>query len=236
MKQLISDLKADTTHASLKKPLINQFSKLDLIPNKWFDWERRQNARVMIIGQDWGPYVALKKYVDDYEAEKNQPEFNYDRFLFKRFSSRTEKFIFKAVESTYLEKFGEMMPQETWDDFFFTMAVLFTRTGKHFRGSHNFDNESSRRHSLPYLRQQIEIVQPQVIMTLGGLALQSVSEIFDFELANNLAQTLANLGPEGTIKVGKTVIIPNYHPAAFVNPKIMLERWRKLWDYFGGGE
>lgn len=43
MKDLITDLKSDVTHASLKKPLINQFAKHDLIPNKWFDWERRQN-------------------------------------------------------------------------------------------------------------------------------------------------------------------------------------------------
>jgi len=120
--------------------LINQFKLNTLIPNKWFDWERRTDAKVMIIGQDWGPYSALKKYITDYELEKDNKEFDYDKFLFKTFSSRTEKFIIKSIENSFKEKYSQAMSIRDWDNFFFTMSVLFTRQGNLFRGNVKVSN------------------------------------------------------------------------------------------------
>src|SRR5688572_16647575 len=121
--QLIEDLKQDTLAENIKGKrkgeiidlgLVNHFKLHSNLANKWFDWERRANAPIMIIGQDWGPYIALKKYFDAHDERKDNPEFDYDAFLFEGFSSRTEKFIYKVVEETYSEKFGKFNPK-VWD-------------------------------------------------------------------------------------------------------------------------
>ncbi|QQR93623.1 hypothetical protein IPJ91_00510 [bacterium] len=49
---------------------VNQFALHDYIPNKWFDWKNRIDGKVMIIGQDWGPYSALLPFITEHETQK----------------------------------------------------------------------------------------------------------------------------------------------------------------------
>src|SRR5688572_21705985 len=71
MQDLINDLANDRSHNTIKASrkgvitdlsLVNQFALNKFIPNKWFDWIDRVDAEIMIIGQDWGPYIALQKF------------------------------------------------------------------------------------------------------------------------------------------------------------------------------
>lgn len=241
MQHLLQDLAVDSSPSSLQVKrkgelvdvgLVNQFALHDFIPNKWFDWLDRADAKYMIIGQDWGPYIFLKKYIEDYEKASKEKDFDYQKFLFKTFSSRTEKFIFKAIEKTYTEKYGKFK-EKIFEDFFFTVAVMFTRQGKHFRGNHNLDEKQSFEISYPYLSRQIDIVQPKVILTLGGLAFKAVQRKYNLDFGKKtISQIIRELGDD-VIRVenGKTIIIPLFHPAAHVDPKIMLEGWKKIWDF-----
>lgn len=237
MADLVQEMTQDKTAASLQAirkgkvvdiGLVNHFQLHDLIPNKWFDWTRRADASIMIIGQDWGPYIALKHYMDDYEAQKDSPDFNYDKFLFSGFSSRTEKFILKAITEAYFLAANDEIPQEKWNDIIFTMSVLFTRQGKHFRGTEFFDNEKSRNHSFSYVSRQIDIVKPKVIMTLGGMAWQTVAEHFSFTQfkGQTVTQVIQNVSAPGYIQLEHTTIIPNFHPASHVSPAIMKKIWQ----------
>ena len=211
--------------------LINQFKLNTLIPNKWFDWERRTDAKVMIIGQDWGPYSALKKYITDYELEKDNKEFDYDKFLFKTFSSRTEKFIIKSIENSFKEKYSQAMSIRDWDNFFFTMSVLFTRQGNLFRGNDNFEPKSSFEISYPYLSRQIDIVSPKIIIPLGNMAWDVVKRHFKIDFKEkNITQIINKATPTGFFKINETYIIPNYHPASHVDPKIIHNQFEKIWD------
>lgn len=238
IKELWNDLALDTSYKNINAKrkgeitnlgLVNQFKKHDFIPNKWFDWESKVNAPVMIIGQDWGPYVELKKFIDDYESKKDDADFDYQEFLFATFSSRTEKFIMRAIEETYQEVGKTAL--ELSDYFFYSVAVLFTRTGIHFRGNHNFDPIRSAEHSYKYLARQIDILSPKIIMPLGGLALDQIEKYFDLNLeGNSLTEKIDNLNT-GVIIQKETIIIPNYHPAAHINPQTMLEKWKLIWEY-----
>ena len=213
--------------------LVNQFKLNDFIPNKWFDWERRIDAEIMYIGQDWGPYSALDKYNLDYAIESLKEDFNYDDFLFKAFSSRTEKFILTAVQNSYKEITGKEFSKDLWNNFFFTVAVMFTRQGIHFRGNDNFDEKKSLELSYPYLKKQIEIVQPKVIMTSGNLSWTSVSKIFGLEkYGQNISSALKTLGEEKYVKSGDTYIIPNYHPASYIDPKIIYSQFLQIWKIY----
>lgn len=238
MTKLVAELRADTQAekiSALRKGqrsdlgLVNHFRKHDLIPNKWFDWVARADSSIMIIGQDWGPYSALRKYVDNYALESVKPDFDYSKFLFSTFSSRTEKFILKAVEQTYTEKFGKF-DQAIWDDIIFTMAVLFTRQGEHFRGNHNFDPVQSALHSYPFVARQIEIVKPKIIVALGGMAFEVVNKYFRLGYeGKTITDVIVTLGQE-SIHADNTIIIPNFHPASHTDPKLQMQIWRKLWD------
>lgn len=209
---------------------VNQFALHDFIPNKWFDWENRSDSEIMIIGQDWGPYSALLPFITEYEKQKSQDNFDYNKYLFRTFSSRTEKFIIKAIEKTYFEKFKKYISQTVWDKFFFTVAIMFTRQGNHFRGNEFFDEKLGVVESLPYLKRQIEIIKPKVIMPLGGIAWKMLATIF--ELKQNL--TISDVIEKQTgrpIIIGDTKIVPNFHPASHTDPKIQMSIWKTIWEY-----
>jgi hypothetical protein len=240
MQKLIEDLRNDNSHKNIQGKrqgkladlsLVNHFAFHSFIPNTWFDWERRVDSPIMIIGQDWGPYTALKKYVDEYKDLKNKKGFDYDSFLLKQFSSRTERFIMNTIRETHEEKLGNFS-NNLYKQFFFSMAVLFTRQGTKFRGNELFDEKKSRDISYPYVVRQIEIVKPKVIMTLGNLGFSVVNEYYRLGFKEHtLSEVLAKLqGSHGVIKMNDVVIIPNYHPAAHINPKIQKDIWRKIWD------
>jgi len=48
----------------------NKFAKK--IPSIWTDWYNRINAKIMIIGQDWGPFVDMKRLNSEYLQEENK--------------------------------------------------------------------------------------------------------------------------------------------------------------------
>jgi|GEM_PF-4311674 len=241
MALLIEQLRQDTAASkitALRKGvpadlgLVNQFQLHDFLPNKWFDWENRANAQIMILGQDWGPYSVLKsRYIDDYEAKALAPGFDYNAFMFSGFSSRTEKFILKAVQETYANAFGQFEPK-IWDDIIFTMAVLFTRQGKHFRGNHNFDPKKSALISYPYVARQLEIVKPKIIITMGGMPFEVVNKYYNLGYKGRTITSIIEEIGDGVIRADNTIIIPNFHPASYTDPNLQLKIWGKIWNYY----
>ncbi len=209
---------------------INQYSLHNSIPNKWFDWSTKANAKIMIIGQDWGPYSVLLKFINDYEKQKrNLTNFDHDSYLFKTFTSRTENFIKKAIEETYLEKFRKEIAKTDWNNFFFTVAIMFTRQGSHFRGNEYFDEKLGIKESLPYIENQINIIKPKVIMPLGGIAWRMVDTIFKLNTKLTISQIIKKQKGEPIISQ-KMKIIPNFHPASHTDPKIQMQIWKTIWE------
>ena len=207
MSKLIDEMRRDSSMETIlarrggaqkNVGLVNQFKKHKRIPNKWFDWERCVDAQIMIIGQDWGPYEVLSRMISDFDQTRLDDEEYYHDFLFRDFSSRTERFILKAVQDTYLEHFGERFPRSLWDEIFFTMAVLFTRQGKHFRGSEFFHEKKSAQVSYRYVSAQIDIVKPAVIVPLGNLAFEVLNQKFNLGYKEiKITKIIESLGDDG---------------------------------------
>ncbi len=208
---------------------VNQYTLHSFIPNKWFDWENRVNAEIMIIGQDWGPYRSLLPYIERYNKERNRVDFNYEEFLFKTFSSRTEKYIFTTLSKTYREKYGRDITNQVWEKFIFTVAVLFTRQDKHFRGSEFYDESFGMKESLPYLKRQIEIVNPRVLITMGGTAWNQIKNIYNLKYPGKFSEVILKLNRK-PIVYKDIKIIPIFHPASFTDPKKQYKLWKTLWD------
>lgn len=212
--------------------LVNQFKLHEFIPNKWFDWSSSDKAKVIIVGQDWGPYVFLKKYVDKYKIESKKDSFDYNKFLFATFSSRTEKMLLQFLQKSFKEKFGREMTTDDWQPFFFTLADFFCRSGTLFRGSSNFDTKGVEQ-SLPFLKRQIEIIKPKIVLTLGDMALKQVVQAMNMQITyTNLTEFIKETEKKKYISFQGTMIIPSFHPAAHVNPNIIYERLAMVWQLF----
>lgn len=211
--------------------LINQFQLHKNIPNKWFDWvNTSKNSQIMIIGQDWGPYSVLNKMISSFdESKKNNHEY-YREFLFKDFSSRTEKFILNTIKETYKDRFKKDFTSDKWDNIFFTMAVLFTRKGAFFRGNQNFDEKKSFEISYPYVKRQIDIIKPKLVIPLGNLAFGVVNRYYNLGYKDIKVSKIINDLPSGTIDVNHVIILPNFHPAAHIDPNIQKDIWKKMWN------
>lgn len=241
LQQLWQDLASERNAEHLYKKrngkltnigFVNQYAKHEFIPNKWFDWENRANAKIMIIGQDWGPYIALKPYVERYNEQKDKPGFNLDDFMFDTFSSRTERFIMKAIETTYKKHFNNEITHKTWNDIFFTVAIMFTRQGKNFRGNDFFDEKFGIEVSFPYLKRQIDVLKPKIVIALGKLAYRVVAKYYNLEIQNeSISKVVERIG-DGAINVNNTIIIPIFHPASHTDPKIQIKGWEKMWKYY----
>lgn len=77
------------------------------------------------------------------------------------------------------------------------------------------------KHYAPYLQQQLEIIQPEVIATLGRYSMKFILGRFDLPQRN---QSIGELHGElltTKASIGKVKILPLYHPAAmFYNRKL----------------
>ncbi len=116
------------------------------------------------------------------------------------------------ITEGYAQKNNQLRGDKIWSNFFFTVAVLFTLRGEHFRGSEYYDEKFGLRYSMPYLQEQIEIVKPKVIMPLGGTAWKSIRQIYklvDYPEQISATVRLLNLSP---IIIDSKVIVPNFHP------------------------
>ena len=104
---------------------------------------------------------------------------------------------------------------------------MCARQGNNYRGN-NIDLKNSTLNCSKYLLEQIEIVKPKVILTLGYYPLMSLSNIFNFKIEKTLKETILNF-PE--IKINNYVIIPLYHPVAQIRKIEQLEQYKKIWKY-----
>ena len=207
-----------TNFSCSKKSLINIYKEKEFcknIPSIWTDWFNRLDSKIMIVGQDWGPYNDMKKFSHLLESDKsNWIEIN-----------ELEKSNTKKLLNYYIKQSSNN--SYSLDDIFITNAIMCARQGDSYRGS-NIDLKKSTMNCSEYLLKQIDIVNPKVILTLGYYPLLSLSKIYDFEIDKTLKETI-NKYPE--IKVTNYVIIPLYHPVAQVKKTEQLEQYKRIWKY-----
>jgi len=208
---------------------------LDFFADIWVDWAPRLGAKLMLVGQDWGPYAEMKKISDKVAAEvkKGNDLVNIRKYYINNSKHRTTKFLFQALEQS-ATKNNVDLPENPMDYVFVTMAVLFARQGKGFRGNYNFEEKHSSELSRPFLKSQIEIVEPGVILTLGNLATDSVLKIFGSKMKAALTKTIENYNPTDymfDLDTKRVTVIPAFHPASHVSQELKLSQWDYIWPY-----
>lgn len=191
----------------------NNFSKN--IPSIWTDWFNRLNSKIMIIGQDWGPYKDMKKLNEMLKNDKS----NWNE-LIESEKSNTKKLLEKYIKDSSDNKY-------TLNDIFITNAIMCARQGDNYRGN-NIDLTKSTINCSNQLLKQIELVKPKVIVTLGYYPLMSLSKTLNFTIEKTLKNTI-NKYPE--IILDDYIIIPLYHPVAQIKKSEQLEQYKRIWKY-----
>lgn len=201
-----------------EKSLINIYQDYEFsisIPSIWTDWFNRLDSKIMIIGQDWGPYNDMKKFNNLLDSDKS----NWKE-LIELEKSNTKKLLENFIKESSDKKYS-------LDDIFITNAIMCARQGNNYRGN-NIDLRKSTINCSEHLQNQIEIIKPKVILTLGYYPLMSLSKTFDFKIDKTLKETIKNY-PE--IKTDNFVIIPLYHPVAQIRKQEQLEQYKRIWKY-----
>ncbi len=200
------------------KSLINIYQDYEFctnIPSIWTDWFNRLDSKIMIVGQDWGPYDDMKKFNNLLENDKS----NWKEII-ELEKSNTKKLLENYIKESSNRKYS-------LNDIFITNAIMCARQGNSYRGN-NIELKKSTINCSKYLISQIEIIKPKVILTLGYYPLMSLSRTLNFEINKTLKETIKNYSE---IKIDKFIIIPLYHPVAQVKKQEQLERYKRIWKY-----
>lgn len=201
-----------------EKSLINIYRNYEFsisIPSIWTDWFNRLDSKIMIIGQDWGPYCQMVQFNNLLDNNKS----NWKEII------ELEKSNTKKILENYIKESSN--GQYLLDDIFITNAIMCARQGNSYRGN-NINLKKSTINCSEYLQNQIEIVKPKVILTLGYYPLMSLSKTLNFKIDKTLKETIKNY-PE--IKIDNLVIIPLYHPVAQVKKQEQLKQYKKIWKF-----
>lgn len=201
-----------------QKALINIYKDYNFctnIPSMWTDWFNRLDCKIMIIGQDWGPYNDMKKL--NTLLNKNKDNW-YQLINMER--SKTKKLLDNYIRESSNNHYS-------LDNTFITNAIMCARQGDNYRGN-NINLKKSTINCSEYLIKQIEIVKPKVILTLGYYPLMSLAYQLNFKINKTLKDTINNC-PE--IKINDYIIIPLYHPVAQIKKSEQLKQYKRIWKY-----
>lgn len=188
------------------------------IPSIWTDWYNRLDSKIMIIGQDWGPFEDMKKLNMKYL--ENQTTENWNKLM------EDEKSLTKKQLTKYLIESSNGKVTSI-KNIYITNAIMCARKGNNYRGN-NINLKCSTLNCKNFLLRQIEIVNPKIILTLGYYPLYSLSNIYNFKIEDNLTKTIEKYP---IIKIKDFIIIPLYHPVAQITKEKQIEQYNKIWQF-----
>lgn len=194
------------------------------IPSIWTDWYNRLDSKIMIIGQDWGPFNEMNKFREMYKQDETTVNW---RRIIEEEKSLTKKMLTKyLVESG--QNYGLNIDESFINNIYVTNAIMCARNGDNYR-SDNIKLKECSLNCSKYLKKQIEIVKPKIILTLGYYPLLSLSKIYDFNIDKTLKDNISNYG---SFIIQDMIIIPLYHPAAQISSLMQRSQYDKIWEYY----
>ncbi|PRS03108.1 hypothetical protein C6W24_03965 [Bacillus atrophaeus] len=165
--------------------------------NPWTRWYGNLNAKVVVIGQDWGhveAFIRNKGQVNPLNPTNNK--------LIEMLS-----LIGINPEDTYLTN-AILCMKETENLSGRTKSAWYKNCGEHF------------------LKREIEIVNPKIIITLGVKAFKAVKRVYEIKCSNNLVDVI-KYGEPMTINESKW--FPVYHIGNLARRSRSLEMQKKDW-------
>lgn len=207
------------------------------IPSIWTDWINRADSKLMIVGQDWGPYIDMEglhnKYCNSVAKKLDRREAWSE--IVNEPESMTKKLMTEFIIQSAREM-GVVVDETILDSFFVTNAVLCARKGSNYRGNNNFKPKFCTENCAAYLKKEIEIIKPLVIITLGYWPFYSIAKSYDIPvyktLGENLIRYSSNINNIVNISKSNTPIyvLPVYHPTAQIKKTDQISYYCLMWE------
>lgn len=162
-----------------------EYDTYDVI-NPWSIWQGNLDAKILLIGQDWGD---AKYYIDNKGKDKD--------------SNPTNKNLIELFKSLNIDIGTPSNPNKT-SPVFFTNAILGIKdNGMSSAVKDAWIYESTDE----FLKPLIEIIEPEIIITLGVSAFKAIKSIYKLK-EKSVLKELIHTNP---IKVDNKKIFNFYH-------------------------
>ncbi|WP_163113718.1 uracil-DNA glycosylase family protein [Bacillus sp. JNUCC-21] len=165
--------------------------------NPWTKWHGNLNAKVLIIGQDWGhvdAFIRNKGQVNPLNPTNN-----------------------KLIEMLAL--IG-IRPEDTY----LTNAILCMKETENLSG--RTKSAWYRNCGENFLKYEIEIVNPKIIITLGVKPFRTIKRVYNIRCSNNLGDVIKFEKP---IIINEAKWFPVYHIGKLAQNLRPLEKQREDW-------
>lgn len=169
----------------------------------WNDVFQNYDAKLMIVGQDWGNKKYLQTFLSQHNGHLPEPANYWEKGnpTWKNLMFFLHGAGFKAVDGAY-----------RFSDIYLTNALLCIRKGP-MSGNKGLDNNWFHK-CFEFLKEQIKIIKPKIIATLG----KNVFHVFEKEYALS-PSTIPKSFRDVVAKRYKTpdgiVIFPLYHTGSY---------------------
>jgi uracil-DNA glycosylase family 4 len=173
---------------------VKGYDKFDTEIGPWSKWQGNLDADLMIVGQDWG----LQKDLEEWGARKKH------KGMYQYRSYATNRHLQELLDETLGIKI-EWELRGRGGELYFTNAVLCIRKDS-FQAQARpdpswFHNCVEKK---KFLKKQIEIVNPKVVVGLGRRAFESILSSFGLEAKFPPSMKLKEIVQENGIKIPGT--------------------------------
>jgi DNA polymerase len=211
-RELVEKRKNCTVCNGIKNPSIvcSLYDKFEIGP--WTIWQGSLDAKVMVVGQDWGD-------IDSYIKDKGMDEDN----------NPTNKNLVTLLTSIGIQVKGPESKAKC-EELFFTNAILCLKDGEGGLQAETQDqwyNNCCRY----FLKPLIEIVQPKAVVTLGEKAMIAILSEYNIKTRFKSFKQAVEFVP-GIKLNDETTLFPVYHCGARgvnINRK-GIEQHKKDWS------
>lgn len=207
------------------------------IPSIWTDWINRSDSKLMIVGQNRGPYIDMERLHNKYFefiVEKDDRKKAWSEIVNEP-ESMTKKLMTEFIVQSAKEK-GIIVDETILDSFFVTNAVLCARKGTNYRGNNNFKPKFCTENCADKLKKEIEIIKPLVIITLGYWSFYSIGKSYGIPVYKTLGENLVRYSSNinNIINISKdnapTYVLPVYHPTAQIKKNDQISYYCLMWE------
>lgn len=132
--------------------------------NLWAEWQNSLNAEILLIGQDWSS-LEQQGFTGEEYARHIENRIDRNELYCESYSSTDDTIIKHFRQSLCIDA------ERPNDKLFFTNSVQCYKTGS---ASNDTNDNWYTLCNQKYINRLIQIIQPKVIITLGGKALRGL--------------------------------------------------------------
>lgn len=161
--------------------------------NFWADAFPHYNAKLMIVGQDWGSEGYLETFLRLHGGSIPNP--------YEENNNRTWSNLMEFLDASMIDH----------RDVYLTNALLCLRRGKGMSGERNFSPKCLQ-NCFQYLKRQIEIIRPLVIAALGEKVFRLLSNRYMIKIEHQRYREIVdNYEPEKYLTETGSILFPLFH-------------------------